>query len=187
MNVSNPRTRTAGAPTDDTRPNTPADDGPTRLVDSPRPSRPVADRVHRLSRGQMWAVGAAVTLGLTVAEYGFAGSYLTISTLAAQHELPLPELVPAGIDGGLVAVVVLDLVLAWTGRSVGWLRQLVRLLSMGTIAANVVGGWPDPVAVGMHVAAPMMVLAMVEAGRTVLLRFQQEVLAAMRERGLTED
>jgi hypothetical protein len=41
---------------------------------------------------------------------------------------------------------------------------------VGTIAANAVGGWPDPIAVGLHTAAPLMLLAMVEAGRTVLLR-----------------
>jgi hypothetical protein len=39
----------------------------------------------------------------------------------------------------LVGVVILDLVLAWVGMPVGWLRQLVRVLSVGTIAANAVG------------------------------------------------
>jgi hypothetical protein len=77
-----------------------------------------------------------------------AGSYVTVSELAARRGVPLPVLVPAGIDGGLVAVVVLDLVVTWVGLPVGWLRQLVRLLSVGTVAANAVGGWPDPVAVG---------------------------------------
>jgi hypothetical protein len=75
-----------------------------------------------------------------------------------------------GIDGGLVGVVTLDLVLAWTGQPVGWLRQLARLLTVGTVAANVSAGWPDPVAVGLHSAAPVMLLVMVEAGRAVLLR-----------------
>jgi hypothetical protein len=50
-----------------------------------------------------------VVLGLLVAGYGLAGSYVTISALAARHDVPLPGLVPVGIDGGLVAVVVLDL------------------------------------------------------------------------------
>lgn len=69
----------------------------------------------------------------------------------------------------VVAVVVLDLVLTWIGSPVGWLRQLVRVLSAGTVVANAVAGWPDPVAVGLHVAAPVMLLAMLEASRTVFV------------------
>jgi hypothetical protein len=71
---------------------------------------------------------------------------------------------------GWSGVVVLDLVLAWTGSPLGWLRQLARLLTGGTVAANVSAGWPDPVAVALHAAAPLMLLVMVEAGRAVLLR-----------------
>ena len=134
-----------------------------------------------LSRGQRWAVGIAVGLGLVLAGYGLAGSYVTVSALAVRRGVPLPGLVPAGIDGGLVAVVVLDLVLAWIGAPVGWLRQLVRVLSVGTIAANAVAGWPDPVAVGLHAAAPVMLLAMVEAGRTVLLRRMGQARGTLRE------
>jgi hypothetical protein len=115
-------------------------------------------------------VGLSVTLGLIVAGYGLSGSYITISELAARRGVPLASLVPAGIDGGLLAIVLLDLVLAWIGTPVGWLRQLVRILSVGTVAANAAGGWPDPIAVGLHAAAPLMLLAMIEAGRTVLLR-----------------
>jgi hypothetical protein len=127
-------------------------------------------RVLGLTRAQVMAVGVSVALGLVVFGYGMAGFYVTISSLAARRGVPLATFVPAGIDGGLISVVVLDLVLVWVGNPVGWLRQVVRLLSAGTIVANTVSGWPDPVAVGLHGAAPVMVLAMVEAGRTVLLR-----------------
>jgi hypothetical protein len=108
--------------------------------------------------GQSAAVVVSVTMGLVVFGYGMAGSYVTISELAAQRGVPLAGFVPAGIDGGLLAVVVLDLVLAWTGMPVGWLRQVVRVLSVGTIAANAVTGWPDPIAVSLHTAAPVMLL-----------------------------
>jgi hypothetical protein len=83
--------------------------------------------------------------------------------------------VPAGIDGGLISVLV------WVGTPVGWLRQVVRVLSVGTIAANTVTGWPDPVAVGLHAAAPVMLLAMIETGRTVLLRRLGVVLGTARD------
>ncbi len=69
-----------------------------------------------------------------------------------------------------MGVVVLDLVLAWTGNAVGWFRQFARLLTTGTVAANVSAGWPSPLAIGLHAAAPLMLLVMVEAARTVLLR-----------------
>jgi hypothetical protein len=112
----------------------------------------------------------ATALGLMLAGYGAAGSYETIRELADERGVPLPALVPVGIDGGLIGTVVLDLLLAWTAQSLGWLRQLSRVLTAGTVAANAVGGWPDLVSIGLHVAAPVMLLAMVEAARAVLLR-----------------
>jgi hypothetical protein len=127
------------------------------------------------------AVGVSVILGLVVGGYGLAGSYVTVSELAGRRSVPLASLVPAGIDGGLVAVVVLDLVVAWIGTSVGWLRQLVRVLSVGTVAANTVGDWPDPIAVRLHAAAPLMLLAMVEASRTVLLRRMGQAKGVLRD------
>jgi hypothetical protein len=127
-------------------------------------------RPARLSRGQRAAVGVSVTLGLGLAAYGVAGSYQTVSGLAERRGVPLALLVPVGIDGGLIGVVVLDLVLSWIGQPIGWLRQFVRFLTVGTVAANAAAGWPDLVSAGLHVAAPLMLLAMVEAGRTVLLR-----------------
>lgn len=123
-----------------------------------------------LSGGQRLAVGVSVLLGLGLAAYGVAGSYNTVSILAERKGLPLARLVPVGIDGGLIAVVVLDLVLSWTGQPIGWLRQLVRALTVGTVTANAAAGWPDLVSAGPHAAAPLMLLAMVEAGRTVLFR-----------------
>jgi hypothetical protein len=127
-------------------------------------------RSASLSRGQRAAVGAAVALGLGLAGYGVAGSYQTVSGLAERRGVPLASFVPVGIDGGLIGVVVLDLVLSWIGQPIGWLRQLVRILTVGTVAAKAAAGWPDLVSAGLHVAAPLMLLAMVEAGRTVLLR-----------------
>jgi uncharacterized protein DUF2637 len=104
------------------------------------------EQVQGLSRGQTAAVVLSFGLGVVVAGYGLAGSYVAVSELAGLHGVPLTRWVPAGLDGGLVAVVVLDLVLTWIGAPVGWLRQLVRVLSAGTVVANAIAGWPDPVA-----------------------------------------
>jgi hypothetical protein len=135
-----------------------------------------------MSWGQRVALAGAVLLAIGLAGYGAVGSYETVARLAADAGVPLPGLVPVGLDGGLVGVLVLDLVLAWTGQPVGWLRQIARLLTVGTVAANVSAGWPDPVAAGLHAAAPMMLLVMVEAGRAVLLRRAGLALGVVRDR-----
>ena len=56
-----------------------------------------------------------------------------------------------------------------------------RWLTLATIAANGVAGWPDPVATGLHLAAPVMVLAVIEATRSVLLRRPSPTGAGRRE------
>ncbi|MFC0105473.1 DUF2637 domain-containing protein [Kibdelosporangium aridum] len=124
----------------------------------------------KLSSGQRIALASSIVITLALAAYGAVGSYATISNKAAQLDVPLPELVPIGLDGGLVGVITLDLVLAWTSHPIGWLRQLARLLAGGTVAANVSAGWPNPIAISLHAAAPLMLLVMIEAGRAVLLR-----------------
>lgn len=124
----------------------------------------------RLSRPQVAACIGSLVTGAALAAYGALGSYQSLSATATEKNLPLPHLVPLGFDGGLLGVVVLDLVLTWIGHPIGWLRQLVRLLATSTVVANAVAGWPDPVAVGLHIAAPLMLLAMIESARTVLLR-----------------
>jgi hypothetical protein len=104
----------------------------------------VADRDLRLSRAQRWAVvGVALAVGCLLA-YGVAGSYTSVTHLASVHGVPLPRLVPVGIDGGLAGTVLLDIVLTWTGFAVWWLRWLARVLTVGMIAANGAAGWPDP-------------------------------------------
>ena len=57
----------------------------------------------------------------------------------------------------------------------------MRVLSVGTVVANAVAGWPDPVAAGLHAAAPLMLLAMLEACRSVLLRRIGETRGVRRE------
>jgi endonuclease V-like protein UPF0215 family len=56
------------------------------------------EQVRRLSRGQTAAVVLSFVLGVVVAGYGLAGSYLSISELANRHDVPLAWLVSAGID-----------------------------------------------------------------------------------------
>jgi hypothetical protein len=48
--------------------------------------------------------------------HGIADSYASIAHLAAAHEVPLPWLVPSGIDGGLVSAVLRDMMLLDTEK-----------------------------------------------------------------------
>jgi hypothetical protein len=130
----------------------------------------MADRDLKLSRAQRWAAGGVVLAAGCLLAYGVAGSYASVTHLASAHGVPLPRLVPVGIDGGLVGTVLLDIVLTWTGFPVWWLRWLARFLTVAMITANGAAGWPDLVATGLHLAAPVMILAVTEAARSVLLR-----------------
>jgi hypothetical protein len=58
---------------------------PCRLPAADEPT--VSHEVRRLSRGQAAALVLSATLGLVVAGYGLAGSYVTVSDLAARRGL----------------------------------------------------------------------------------------------------
>jgi hypothetical protein len=111
---------------------------------------------------QRRAVAAVTAIGMTLFAYGAAGSYTSISHLAAVHHVPLPGAVPLASTA------------AWPGRFLGYCADVGRAARLvaaaarppaaaGTVAANAAAGWPDPVTVGLDVAAPVMILAMVEA------------------------
>ena len=84
----------------------------------------MAERDLMLSRPQRWAIGGVALAAGCLLAYGVAGSYTSVAHLASTHDVPLPRLVPVGIDGGLVGTVLLDIVLTWTGFPVRWLRWL---------------------------------------------------------------
>src|SRR6185312_7475660 len=97
-------------------------------------------------------------------------SYDNLFHLAASRGVPIPHLSPLEIDAGLVVVIALDIVLTWLGHPIGGLRLLARILGIGTIAANVAAGWPDPVGASMRAFAQVIIVAVTEAFRAFLLR-----------------
>jgi hypothetical protein len=120
-----------------------------------------------------WQIAAAVftiAVAIAVVVYGAAGSYSSVWRLAVGHSVPLPRLVPLGIDGGLVLAVLTDIVLTWIRQPLWWLRAAARGFVAGSVAANAAAGWPDPIAVFLHCFAPVIVLLVTEAGRAALLR-----------------
>ena len=119
---------------------------------------------------QTRTVGALVTVAATgLAAYAAAASYESVSRLAALYHVPLHQLTPVGLDGGLIGVIGFDIGLTWIGRPQGGLRLASRLFAAATIAANAAAGWPRPVGVGLRVFAPLLLVIIVEAARTVLL------------------
>jgi hypothetical protein len=114
------------------------------------------------------AILGLLTLGLLAA--AGVSSYDNLFHLAASRGVPIPHLSPLEIDVGLVVVIALDIVLTWLGHPIGGLRLLARILGIGTIAANVAAGWPDPVGSSMRAFAPVIIVAVTEALRAFLLR-----------------
>jgi hypothetical protein len=127
-------------------------------------------RKRALGKWQLTAVVTVVGLVASVlVTYGAAGSYDSLMHLAVAHHVPLPRLNPVGLDGGLFGVILLDIVLTWAFHPLAWLRLTARLLALGTLAANLAAGWPDPIAVFLRIFAPALIVIITEAVRAVLL------------------
>lgn len=133
------------------------------------------DRNELLSGRHLAAVACVVMLvSLILAGYGAAGSYDNLSHLAAARRVPLPRLVPVGLDGGLIGIIVLDIMLTWAGYPLWGLRATGRLFAAATIAANAIAGWPDPVGVFLRVFAPVLIVVITESVRAMLLKRRSE-------------
>lgn len=111
-----------------------------------------------------------IVIALGLAVYAAAASYESVSREAAAHNVPLPRLNPLGLDGGLFGVIVLNVALTWMRQPLGWLRLTARLFAAGTITANAAAGWPDPVGVGLRIAAPLLFVVLAEVASAILLR-----------------
>lgn len=120
---------------------------------------------HRLALAAVTAIVTVTGLGACAA----AGSWATVSALAADHGIGLSWLAPVEIDGGLVGVILVDIALTWAGIPLWWLRLAARVFGCGTVAANAAAGWPSPVGAGLRCAAPLLIVVLTEAGRAALL------------------
>lgn len=124
----------------------------------------------KLTDGQITALGLAVVGMLAVGIYGLVISYWTVRELAVELHMPLPHIFPIGIEGGMVAVLAIDIVLTWIGRPIGWLRQVARILAGTAIGINAYAGAEHGLAaVIMHALAPAILIVGVEALRHHLL------------------
>lgn len=124
-------------------------------------------------RALLVVISVLAVAGILVA-YGAAGSYESLSQLAARHMVPFPRFAPVGIDGALVGFLVIDMALTLWGRPVFWLHQVVRLFCAATIWFNFRAGWPDTIGAGFRIMAPALLVILSEVLRVVILRNQRQ-------------
>lgn len=146
----------------------PASAGPVVPDDSTSPEP--EPETEPLGGWKKLALGVTVVLAIGLFAYAAAGSYTSVGQLAAHHKVPLPSLVPLGIDGSLILALLADIILTWIGHPIWWLRASARGFVAGSVAANAAAGWPDLVAVFLHCFPPIIIMLVTEAGRVPLLR-----------------
>ncbi|MEU3855714.1 DUF2637 domain-containing protein [Streptomyces sp. NPDC029554] len=124
-----------------------------------------------LNRVQRRLVTAVITGSVLIAGIGFAGSYTAVKELALDKGFgTFSYLFPIGIDAGICVTLALDLLLTWTHIPFPLLRHTAWLLTSATIAFNAAAAWPDPLAVAMHAATPLLFIVTVEAARHAIGR-----------------
>ncbi|MGO4426709.1 DUF2637 domain-containing protein, partial [Streptomyces sp. MCAF7] len=112
-----------------------------------------------------------VTGAVVIAAIGFAGSYAAVRDLAHDKGFgAFANVLPIGIDAGIVVLLALDLLLTWLRIPFPLLRQTAWLLTAATIAFNGAAAWPDPLGVGMHAVIPILFVVSVEAARHAIGR-----------------
>ena len=117
-------------------------------------------RTHRI------LVSIVVTGAVVIAGIGFAGSYSAVRDLALKKGFGFfANVLPIGVDAGILVLLALDLLLTWIRIPFPLLRQTAWLLTAATIAFNGAAAWPDPIGVGMHAIIPILFVVSVEAAR----------------------
>nr|BFD92236.1 DUF2637 domain-containing protein [Kitasatospora sp. Xyl93] len=115
------------------------------------------------------AVGGAVLAGI-----GFSGSYTALQQLGFRHGFgDFSYAFPVGVDAGIVALLAMDLHLIRKGAPAPWLRLLAHTFTAATIYFNAASAGPltaNPTGTAMHAVIPIMFVAVVEAGRRLVIR-----------------
>ncbi|MFD8378741.1 DUF2637 domain-containing protein [Streptomyces sp. NPDC059679] len=125
----------------------------------------------QLTRTHRILIGVVVTGAVVIAAIGFAGSYAAVRDLAHDKGFgAFANVLPIGIDAGIVVLLALDLLLTWLRIPFPLLRQTAWLLTAATIAFNGAAAWPDPLGVGMHAVIPILFVVSVEAARHAIGR-----------------
>ncbi|MFJ7274682.1 DUF2637 domain-containing protein [Kitasatospora sp. NPDC098663] len=139
-------------------------------------ARPAASTVRAEASDKLMlgvAILAAVG-GAALAGIGFSGSYSALKDLGFRHSFGnFSYLFPVGVDAGIVALLAMDLHLIRKGAPAPWLRLLAHTFTAATIYFNAASAGSltaNPTGTGMHAVIPVMFVAVVEAGRRLVIR-----------------
>ncbi|MET9177788.1 DUF2637 domain-containing protein [Kitasatospora aureofaciens] len=112
--------------------------------------------------------------GVALAGIGFSGSYNALRDLGFRHGFgAFSYAFPIGVDAGIVALLAMDLHLIRKGAPAPWLRLLAHGFTAATIYFNAASAGPllaDPTGTAMHAVIPVMFVAVVDAGRRLVIR-----------------
>ncbi|MCU1617402.1 MAG: Vegetative cell wall protein [Frankiales bacterium] len=119
-----------------------------------------------LTRTQKVLTGTVVTGVIITASLGFIGSYTAVTQLAANKGFGwFANAFPAAVDSSIVALLALDILLAWRRMPYPLLRPTAWFLTAATIAFNAAVAWPDKLGAGMHGVIPVLFVIAIEAAR----------------------
>ncbi|MFD8598393.1 DUF2637 domain-containing protein [Kitasatospora sp. NPDC059646] len=112
--------------------------------------------------------------GAALAGIGFTGSYTALRDLGFRHGFgDFSYAFPVGVDAGIVALLAMDLHLIRKGTPWPMLRLLAHGFTAATIYFNAASAGPllgNPTGTAMHAVIPVMFVAVVEAGRRLVVR-----------------
>lgn len=133
---------------------------------------PVSDQEQPQDRSKLdsLTIIGVVTVSMIMIGVAFFGSFHAISGVAEGKEMDHSWLPAVMIDAGLVAFILLDLFMTKQAMPQKLLKHAVRGFTALTVIANAIAGWPDAVAVLLHIPAALGILVITESARTYLLR-----------------
>ena len=130
----------------------------------------------KLTRGQQNALRFAVAVVIAGMAMGFASSFATLYAAAEAHSWAYPALLPASVDSGILAYVLLDHLAVTLGARSRWLHVVAWALAGFTVWANAA---VSPAADGpawrvIHAAMPALWVLGVEALRFTWRALREE-------------
>ncbi|MEU9108902.1 DUF2637 domain-containing protein [Streptomyces xanthophaeus] len=129
------------------------------------------------TRAQKWAIGVAGVFFAGLAGLGGFGSFAAVDAVAKDYGFGTHSwIVPIGVDLGILALLVVDLVLEQLDMPLAPLRWLAWAFTAATIWFNMAAvdadlPWQDRVTgQGMHAAMPLLFIAFMEGVRHAVRR-----------------
>ncbi|WP_202638917.1 DUF2637 domain-containing protein [Bailinhaonella thermotolerans] len=136
-----------------------------------------------LTTGQRWlAIAGGVAFG-ALAALGAVGSFDAVREEAIRRgfDPELAWLVPVGVDVGIIALALADLLFTGLGMAMPALRVIMWVLTGATIWFNIESAHGDPVAAGMHAAMPILLVVWIEGVRHAVRRRTGMATGTLRE------